>query len=76
MKVGIRTTSGQNIVSNNVTEVSVLWLNGSKVIDMNFDDFQKEFVLDKSGLRAITFKGNQTVFLDAKDIDYITSSNS
>lgn len=43
---------------------------------MNFDDFQKEFVLDKSGLRAITFKGNQTVFLDAKDIDYITSSNS
>ncbi|GDZ85349.1 hypothetical protein EFN63_08440 [Leuconostoc citreum] len=76
MKVLIRTTSGQLISASDVTEVNVLRSATSKHQTVSIEEFKNSFLLNKTSLRALTFKGHQTLFLDSKDIDYISLSNS
>lgn len=76
MKVLIRTTSGQIISTGDVNEVNVLWHGTSKHQTVSIEEFQNSFLLDKRDLRALTFKGHQTIFLNSDDIDYISLSNS
>lgn len=76
MKVLIRTTSGELLSTSDVTEVNVLRSVASQYQTISIAEFKNSFLLNKTSLRALTFKGNQTLFLDIKDIDYISLSNS
>lgn len=76
MDVFIQTVSGRPIRSAGVTDVSVLWISSHEATQFTIEDFKNGFVLDKSQLVGITFKGNHTIFIGGDEIDYITISNS
>lgn len=76
MQVYIRTISGQGIRSTNVTHARVLWFNTDEAVDLTIEQFQEKFILDKSQILAVTFKGDSTIFVGGDNIDYIVISNS
>ncbi|MCT8389553.1 hypothetical protein D0501_05635 [Leuconostoc holzapfelii] len=76
MDVFVQTVSGKSIRSAGVTDVSVLWLNSYDATQFTIEEFRNDFVLNKSQLVGITFKGNHTIFIGGDEIDYITISNS
>jgi len=76
MRVLVKTVSGDSIVSSDVTKANVSWLNSVNPVSMTIEEFQKDFLLFKQTLESITFDGSQNIFIDARDIDYITLSKS